>query len=182
MAAKWGFCPWCAVSWARWYSWIWIFVPIVIRFVTICFIWHMIGELSAMCGMPFMALWPQQVWDFLLCPVIGLGIAFPCRCWRRTLYEALRCPRSWCFNSTGSMVPRYGSENFLGFYIEKYLMVLHKVQVILAQDSGRDLLLDAMIWSTKKSSEFGLLGGLAPLTGAIHNELKYYNTLPMAIG
>ena len=61
-------------------------------------------------------------------------------------------------------------------------MVLHKVQVILAQDSGRDLLLDAMIWSTKKSSEFGLLGGLAPLTGAIHNELKYYNTLPMAIG
>ena len=129
MAAKWGFCPWCAVSWARWYSWIWIFVPIVIRFVTICFIWHMIGELSAMCGMPFMALWPQQVWVFLLCPVIGLGIAFPCRCWRRTLYEALRCPRSWCFNSTGSMVPRYGSENFLGFYIEKYLMVLHKVQV-----------------------------------------------------
>ena len=42
-------------------------------------------------------------------------------------------------------MPRYGSENFLGFYIEKYLMVLHKVQVILAQDSGRDLLLDAMI-------------------------------------
>ena len=42
-------------------------------------------------------------------------------------------------------MPRYGSENFLGFYIEKYLMVLHKVQVILAQDSGRDLFLDAMI-------------------------------------
>ena len=46
------------------------------------------------------------------------------------------------------MVPRYGSENFLGFYIEKYLMVLHKVQVILAQDSviGCDDLIDEEVF------------------------------------